>query len=207
MSRVNDLPTKEALLRVTMEQLLREDESELRVLDICEQTQLSTSVIYGHFHSRQGLIDAALLRIYEEVTDSLIEQLESAAASVDVDGSFVDALYFHLVDPRQEHVVTRNRQMHLRISASALARPSLRQGFLALYAAYNRRSDPIFAGLIARGYLSDRLSARQWAYFFEGQMLSRALHDIETGWNVQSDWRDTARLFVAGDQRREFNDA
>lgn len=177
-----------------MDHLRRGDESELRVLDICHESGLSTSVIYGHFRSRQGLIDAALLAIYEEVVASMIHHLSLAVANTSSEGSFVDALYTQLVDPHNEDVVTRNRQMHLRLSATALARPSFRHEFLPLYSAYLRHCDRVFEGLIDDGHLSNQLSARQWALFFEGQMLSRALHDIDSGWNVQGDWRRAAEF-------------
>jgi AcrR family transcriptional regulator len=194
-----DPSARETLLATTIEHLLRSDESELRVLDVCQETGLSTSVIYGHFRSRQGLIDAALLRIYRDVTESMVHQLELAANSVTTSGSFIDALYDQLVDPRLRDVVTRCRQMHLRISATALARPNFRANFLEIYQMYVHHCDRIFGRLINDGSLSNRLTARQWLLFFEGQMLSRAFHDIEAGWNVQSDWREAAQLVDEGE--------
>lgn len=189
-----DRSAPDVILRITKEHLLRSDESELRVLDICHESGLSTSVIYGHFRSRQGLIDAALLAIYEEVVASMMHHLSLAVENTPSEGSFVQALYAQLVDPHNEAVVTRNRQMHLRVSATALARPSFRREFLPLCSAYLRHCDRVYEGLIGDGFLNSQLSARQWALFFEGQMLSRAFHDIEAGWNVQGDWREAAEF-------------
>jgi AcrR family transcriptional regulator len=180
--------TRDVLIEATSRRLWNEDESELRILDICQETNLSTSVIYSHFRSRQGLIDASLLHIYAIVTDEIIDYTETAAARSHPTGSFVDTLYAMLIDPDHEARVTRQRQMFFRVSATALARPSIRPGFLELYDHYIERADAIYEDLLARGLLSDQLSGRQWTIFFEGQMLSRAFHDLSSNWDSQSDW-------------------
>lgn len=188
MASSPEYSTRDVLIETTSRRLWNEDESELRILDICQETNLSTSVIYGHFRSRQGLIDASLLHIYAIVTDEIIDYTETAAARAHPTGSFVDTLYAMLIDPTHEARVTRQRQMFFRVSATALARPSIRPGFLELYDHYIERADAIYEDLLARGLLSDQLSGRQWTIFFEGQMLSRAFHDLSSNWDSQSDW-------------------
>ena len=66
--------TRDALIEATSRRLWTVDESELRILDICQETNLSTSVIYGHFRSRQGLIDASLLHLFAIVTDQIVDE-------------------------------------------------------------------------------------------------------------------------------------
>lgn len=188
MASSPEYSTRDVLIEATSRRLWNEDESELRILDICQETNLSTSVIYGHFRSRQGLIDASLLHIYAIVTDEIIDDTETAAARSHPTGSFVDTLYAMLIDPNHEARVTRQRQMFFRVSATALARPSIRPGFLQLYDHYIERTDAIYEDLLARGLLSDQLSGRQWTIFFEGQMLSRAFHDLSSNWDSQNDW-------------------
>lgn len=184
----NEHSTRDVLIEATSRRLWNEDESELRILDICQETNLSTSVIYGHFRSRQGLIDASLLHIYKIVTDEIIDYNETAAARSHPTGSFVDTLYAMLIDPDHEARVTSQRQMFFRVSATALARPSIRPGFIELYDRYIDRADAINGELLARGLLSDQLTSRQWTIFFEGQMLSRAFHDLSSNWDSQNDW-------------------
>src|SRR5487761_256043 len=81
------------LIEATSRRLWDEDESELRILDICKETNLSTSVIYGHFGSRQGLINASLLHIFALVTDEIIENLETSATRSLSTGSMLNALF------------------------------------------------------------------------------------------------------------------
>jgi AcrR family transcriptional regulator len=190
--------TRDALIEATSRKLWTVDESELRILDICQETNLSTSVIYGHFRSRQGLIDASLLHLFAIVSDQIVENISSAAESADETGSFVDALYSLLTNPEHEETVAQTRQMFFRISATALSRPSIRPGFLELYHRFMGRVDRVYDGLVERGLLGSELTGHQWALCFEGQMLSRAFHDLSSNWDNQSDWnRATYRILSA----------
>jgi AcrR family transcriptional regulator len=183
--------TRDILIEATSRKLWSLDESELRILDICQETSLSTSVIYGHFRSRQGLIDASLLHLFAIVTDQIADNIAAAAASAGDTLSFVDALYAILTNPERETSVAQPRQMFFRISATALSRPNIRPGFLDLYHRFMTRVDAIYDDLVHRGLLGSELTGHQWALCFEGQMLSRAFHDISSGWDNQFDWKRT----------------
>jgi len=184
--------TREILIEATSKRLWTVDESELRILDICQDTNLSTSVIYGHFRSRQGLINASLLHIFTIVTQEIIGDLETVISEPHAPSSFVDTLYELLTNPTHETAITRQRQMFFRVSATALSRPSIRPGFLLLYSQFMARVDEIYDGLVRDNLLSDILTGHQWALFFEGQMLSRAFHDLSSNWDQQEDWNRAA---------------
>lgn len=184
----NGHSTREILIEATARRLWDVDESELRILEICQETNLSTSVIYGHFGSRQGLVDAALLHIFAIVTDQMTNNLTTVVSGAHPTGSFVDTLYDLLTDPAHQAEVTSQRQMFLRVSATALSRPSIRPGFLELYENFMKRMDAMYGELVTRGLLNDQLTGHQWAIFMEGQMLSRAFHDLSSKWDSQGDW-------------------
>jgi AcrR family transcriptional regulator len=181
--------TRDILIAATSRKLWATDESELRILDICQETNLSTSVIYGHFRSRQGLIDASLLHLFAIVTDQIAGNIAQAALNAGDTSSFVDALYMILTDPDNEVSVACPRQMFFRISAVALSRPSIRPGFLDIYHRFTDRVDAIYDDLVCRGLLGSELTGHQWALCFEGQLLSRAFHDISSSWSDQVDWK------------------
>lgn len=190
--------TRELLLEATSRRLWQMDENELRILDICRETKLSTSVIYAHFGSRQGLIDASLLRVFTAVTDEIVENLALAVSGPHPTGSFLDTLQGILTNPQHKFVITAQRQMFFRVSASALSRPSLRAGFLRLYDDYMTRVDELYDELVRRELLGPQLSGHQWAVFFEGQMLSRAFHDLSSDWDDQDDWNHAAKRMLGG---------
>jgi AcrR family transcriptional regulator len=190
--------TRDILIEATAHRLWTVDESELRILDICQETNLSTSVIYGHFRSRQGLIDAALLHLFAIITDQIEANIANVAREAIDAGSFADALFALLTDPGHETLVAQTRQMFFRISATAIGRPSIRPGFLDLYRRFATRIDAIYDDLIGRGLLGAELTGHQWALCFEGQMLSRAFHDISSNWDNQTDWQRTTRRILSG---------
>jgi AcrR family transcriptional regulator len=190
--------TRDILIDATSRKLWTTDESELRILDICQETSLSTSVIYGHFRSRQGLIDASLLHLFAIVTDQIADNIAEAAQNAGDTSSFVDSLYMILTDPDNETSVAQPRQMFFRISAVALSRPSIRPGFLDIYHRFMARVDAIYDDLVRRGLLGSELTGHQWALCFEGQLLSRAFHDVSSSWSNQVDWkRATFRILNA----------
>jgi AcrR family transcriptional regulator len=189
--------TRELLLEATSRRLWTVDENELRILDICRETNLSTSVIYAHFGSRQGLIDASLLRVFTTVTDQIVANLTLAVAGPHPTGSFFDTLQAILTNPEHKLTITAQRQMFFRVSATAISRPSLRSGFLVLYDAFMVRVDELYGELVRRDLLGAQLSGHQWAVFFEGQMLSRAFHDLSSEWDNQDDWNRAAKRMIS----------
>lgn len=196
----NGLSTRQILIDATSRRLWDVDESELRILEICQETNLSTSVIYGNFRSRQGLIDASLLHIFTIVTNQIVDNLTTVVSGDHPSGSFVDTLYDLLTDPAHEAKVTSQRKMFFRVSATALSRPSIRAGFLELYEGCMERIEAIYDDVVRRGLLSDQLTGQQWALFFEGQMLSRAFHDLSSDWDNQGDWLIAAHQMLGAAQ-------
>jgi AcrR family transcriptional regulator len=193
----HEYSTRQLLIEATSKRLWQEDESDLRILDICKETNLSTSVIYGHFRSRQGLIDASLLHLFHLVTDEIVSTLERAAAGPHPSGSFADTLYELVSDPENERSIIRQRQMFFRVSATALSRASIRPGFLHLYNDFSRRADEIYSGIVDAGLLDRSLTGHQWALFFESQMVSRSFHDLMSPWDELHDWGLVANRLVA----------
>jgi AcrR family transcriptional regulator len=203
----HEYSTRQLLIEATSKRLWQEDESDLRILDICKETNLSTSVIYGHFRSRQGLIDASLLHLFHLVTDEIVATLERAAAGPHPSGSFADTLYQLVSDPDSERSVIRQRQMFFRVSATALSRASIRPGFLHLYNDFSQRADAIYDGIVDAGLLDRRLTGHQWALFFESQMVSRSFHDLMSPWDDLDDWGRVANhLAAAGHEEIHFAD-
>ncbi|MGH3732177.1 MAG: TetR/AcrR family transcriptional regulator [Acidimicrobiales bacterium] len=193
---LRETSTRELLLEATSRRLWEIDESELRILDICKETNLSTSVIYAHFGSRQGLVDASLLRVFAAITKQHVELLSRVVEGSHPSGSYLDTLNQLLTDSDHEATFAAHRQMFFRISSTALSRPSLRSGFLKLYGDFMARTDDLYDTLVRRELLSSQLTGHQWAVFFESQMLSRAIHDLSPQWDGPEDWNRTARRLL-----------
>lgn len=183
-----------ALIEATVKRLLNSDESELRILDICEETGVSTSVLYAHFHSRQGLVDAAMLALYREISAAVLSQVHLAIDAAPAAGGFIPALFQLLGDPTHQEELRWVRSIHLRVCAAALSRSSLVRDVAELQNAFHDRLAQVLGRLMSEGLLSSNLSARQWAIFFEGQMLSQASQDVRPGITQLGDYRRIAEL-------------
>ena len=64
---------KQEVLGVTAQFLIDHPDAEVRIADICKFAEMSSTVIYNYFHSREGLIDATYLYLYKQ-QESLFDE-------------------------------------------------------------------------------------------------------------------------------------
>jgi AcrR family transcriptional regulator len=104
---------------VTIEFLRERPEAELRVADICEQAEMSSTVVYSYFGSREGLIDEAYLAIYIHEFKILTEM---SMTLIDLDlnppivlSDLVDSSFVGLFDKLEG-----SRELRLRVYARCI---------------------------------------------------------------------------------------
>ncbi len=170
--------TRDAVLEVTSRALWRRDEGSLRIADICQATNLSSSVIYNNFRSRQGLIDAAYLSIYASMTTEIVALFDEVSARLHSYDDLYEYISEQQTNPTQRDYWRRNRHMRLRIATAAIARPSLQNDFAALQETYLRGLTAFFTTLQDRHVVGDLLSAREMAFIFESSLLAHSFNDI-----------------------------
>jgi AcrR family transcriptional regulator len=170
--------TRDLLVEATLKRLWDTDESQLRIADLCRDTGLSTSVIYTHFGSRQGLVDAALLVMFERAAADYRHHLTQIGTSAT---SLADVLSAVSVGPGAERLdasMAELRRVRLRVATAAIARPALRERWAAIQEAHLERFTEMIAGLQREGLVSTRHSARQMAVLVEGFGIARELDAI-----------------------------
>ena len=170
--------TRASVLDAVIAHLWHEDESTLRIADLCVKTGLSSSVIYNNYHSRQGLIDAAYLEIYRTMTLQLVSFYRDVAATARDAGALQRSIEGEIANSARADRWVQSRQMRLRISAAALRRPALQRNFVLLHDHYLNQLSEIFADLQRRGIAGDLLQPRQLAIMFEGSLLFHSFNDI-----------------------------
>lgn len=170
--------TRRALIDATARRLETSDESELRIADVCSDTGYSSSVIYSNFRSRQGLVDAALLDMFDRYSRAYTDLIDEYTR----DARSLDEMLAFYTDPVQRDrlaaTLANFRQVRLRVSTAATLRPELRREWHAVYADYLAR----MASMIRRGqdsgFIGRRLSARELAVLLESMAYGRALDGI-----------------------------
>ena len=187
MSEGQSRETRDLVLKVAVELLWRHDETELRIIDVCHDSGLSSSVIYSYFGSRQGLVDTAYLHIYRHVTTEFITTMHEAVASHDA--SLINQyLEEQSADPARREYWRACRHMRLRVATAALARPGLRQEFAKLQDAYFVALTGVFEGLQQKRIVGNLFDAHQLALLFEGLLLYRSFNDIALNPDEHNHW-------------------
>ena len=188
--------TRSAVLDAACQHLWRGDESTLRVDEIRQLTGYSTSVIYSYFRSRQGLVDAAYLEIYRQLTSDLVDVFRHAtadAASAEDLKKFLSSGYHDL--ERRTFWADR-RRMRMRVATAALSRRSMREEFSRIHSEYMANVTTVFAELQRRGVAGTHLSARQIAATFEGILLYHAINDVVENSVDDDGWLDVMMAVV-----------
>jgi AcrR family transcriptional regulator len=199
MPASGEVTTRDAVLNYAVNYLWTGDEGEFRILDCSAKTGHSPSVIYAHFRSRVGLIDAAFVEIYKNIMKIVYDGLEEAAGKCKAPGEFVDILHNQMLEPARWPFVLKRRELRLRIKSTCLVRSSLRKMIVAVDNEFDPLYLELWQGLINANQLGARLSAAEWNHFFFSIGYVDLRHaNSPTPPAEGEDWYPVARQMVLG---------
>lgn len=181
-------PVMAKAVEAVAERLLHEDENLIRIPEICEATGVNYGSVYHHFGSREGLIDAAYLHLYEATSrEDADKMLEIAKQSTDKDDFFRSlrtVLRASIGDPGRSD----RRKFRLRILAAALVRPDLQEAIAEIQDAItNDLTEMVTIGQ-EKGWFRHDLDARAVAVMFQVVVLGRVLDDISSTPLTEDQW-------------------
>lgn len=188
--------TRQTLIDATAQRLSESDESELRIADICEDTGFSSSVIYSNFRSRQGLIDATFLSMYDDHVRRYVSLLREETAKAESLDSLLAFYREGESDPETQAALQNFRRIRLRVSSAALARPELQRDFIVVQENYLTAMAELIEEVQGRGVFGRRLTARQLAVLLEGYSFARALNDISLHPETGESWMQILLLVL-----------
>ena len=183
--------TRDVVLEMVTSMLWHQDETALRIADVCRATGLSSSVIYNHFGSRQGLVDAAYLSLYDQASAQMLDELRRATADIQAPSALYDYFRGELDNAERASFWLGLRQMRLRVATAAVARTSLRANFAAAQDRHLADLAAYVGDLQRRGLVSNPLAPDQLSRVFEGYVLSHAYNDIALNPSDNATWTDT----------------
>ena len=158
--------------------LWREDESSLRIAEVCRVTGLSSSVIYNHFGSREGPVHEAYISLYVQASAQMLEQMHADTDTLGKPVEFYDYLRGELVDRERADFWRGLRQMRLRVASAAVSRADLREDFATAQDHHLQGLSAYLADLQERGLVGTHLAPDQMARVFEAYVLAHAYNDI-----------------------------
>jgi len=112
------------VLRVTQDFLAMHHDEKLRVARIAESAEMSTSVIYSYFDSREGLIDAAYLNLYREQSDLITVTITLWLAGSSAVGKKLSLDQLHEIERAVLEKLADSGSVRLRTVVRAIANPS-----------------------------------------------------------------------------------
>jgi hypothetical protein len=167
------------LLEITEQALLTHEDSGVRIEKVSSAAGMSPGVIYSHFKSREGLLDAAYLHIYQKQNNAYQALLRDKLPSVLAGQSIMEKLYEFELDHNVATQLNQGRALRLRIHARAVARKSFRTQFQKIQEAHLAEVatilDLMSAAPIAE---SPNRDSRHLALFLEVLAAGRATSEV-----------------------------
>lgn len=172
------VPVIQVVLDETCRRLIDEDESLIRIPDICTATGVNYGSVYHHFGSREGLIDAAYHKMFLENAEHDIEILRNIAEGSETIEEFIAGMSGLAGTFSQGEQRKRRRALRVRIIAASLTRPEL-------YEKISATQDKVTEGLMrlvehgqSHGWLRNDLSSHSIAVMMQANLVGRILDDI-----------------------------
>ncbi len=181
--------TGEIVLEMTAAMLWRRDEGAIRVAEICRATGLSSSVIYNHFGSRQGLIDAAVISMYAEASEQTIATMAAHTDSPSSPRSSASGTWASWV--RRDGPSGSACARFACAPSAAVARESLRDDVAIAQDRHLGTLAAYLGGLQARGLVGRHLSPDRLARVVETYVLGHTYNDIALRPVSNEEWLDT----------------
>lgn len=191
------IPVMQAVLDAVAARLFENDESLIRIPDICEATGVNYGSVYHHFGSREGVIDAAYNQIFQQLVEddiAIISQVSDEASSFE---EFVFSMapltgMFSMGEERRQR-----RALRVRIVAAALTRPELRALISVSQERITAELERIVAYAQGRGWVRRDMDRRFIAALLQVMIFGRALDDISVSAVSDQDWDAGMALLFA----------
>jgi hypothetical protein len=185
--------TTEEIITATAKFLKENEEADLSVSTLCELADVNPATIYYHFGSIENLLETTYEKMYTKCLDEEINQFREivrhASDSTKMKSVFVERFSSMLHDKKFES----NRFCQLRISATALSRPSLRAKLDQIDVAHRNTFFELMDVLKNHEIVRQDLSTQQIAYLYSSVFLSRPIFDEYPEGTIAN---DTKNIFL-----------
>ena len=173
------LANKEIVLNEAINLLKNVQEHEFRIADIYENTGVSSSVIYSYFRSREGLIDAAFLKMYKtlcEISQDTLYEYFKFLAEEGAPTKFSTKLDHSKHRMHEERL--QNRKLRLKISARVVTSTKFANSCKEIHNSHILKLESLFDGLKRDGYISNQFTSSQLVMIYESLSYSWPLFEV-----------------------------
>lgn len=176
-------------LDAVTDRLREADDSTIRIPEICEETGINYGSVYHHFGSREGVIDEAYAKIFNDMVDEDIARIkEVLSANVLTLEDYLAALRPLMQDYYESEVLKKRRTLRMRAIAASLTRPQLQ---LSISEAQTRVTNELMK-LVEKGQelgiVRRDLTSRSIAVLMQAVVFGRSLDDLSLQTVSDVDW-------------------
>jgi AcrR family transcriptional regulator len=189
-------PVMQAVLDAVAERLMADDESLIRIPQICDATGVNYGSVYHHFGSREGVIDAAYNMIYSTLAEEDIARLGQLVESAATFDQYLDSLQLVLGTFSSGEARAARRKIRVRIVAAATTRPDLRRLIGATQTRLTNELVRIVELGQERGWLRRDLSARSIAVLLQVALVGQTIDDISSMPIGDDEWEHAMGVMV-----------
>lgn len=177
------------VLDAVTDRLREADDSTIRIPEICEETGINYGSVYHHFGSREGVIDEAYAKIFNDMVDEDIARIkEVLSANVLTLEDYLAALRPLMQDYYESEVLKKRRTLRMRAIAASLTRPQLQ---LSISEAQTRVTNELMK-LVEKGQelgiVRRDLTSRSIAVLMQAVVFGRSLDDLSLQTVSDVDW-------------------
>jgi AcrR family transcriptional regulator len=133
--------------------LIEGDESDIRIPEICEASGVNYGSVYHHFGNRQGVINAAYARLFEDLADVDIQIIEGMIDQITNFDEFAAVTYHMFTEVVGDEKRKRERYIRLRIFATCQTEPDLKEAIAGIQKKITDRIANVIAVFIKNGWM------------------------------------------------------
>ena len=181
-------PVMRAVVDAVAERLKEEDETLLRIPEVCAATGVNYGSVYHHFGSREGVIDAAYEMMFAEI---VAQDIAMVRGSVQSTGTFEEFVAF--IGPLLHNLSSgdarrSSRGIRLRVLAASVTRPRLRRLIGEAQARLTAELTSVVELCQERGWIRRDLPAVHLAVLLQVVIFGRNLDDASRTPMSEAEW-------------------
>lgn len=187
-------PVVQAVLDAVIERLLVNDETSIRIPEICTATGVNYGSIYHHFGSREGVIDAAYVSMFSSLVEQDIAMLRHLFEDATTLEEYLSGLEPILTRYSSNEERVARLALRVRILAACATRPAMRDAIgLAQARLTNELSAIVERGQEA-GWILPNVSTHAVAVFLQSLLFGRIQDDMSILPLRDDDWQQLMRV-------------
>ena len=187
----------QAVLDAVGERLMNNDESLIRIPEICEATGVNYGSVYHHFGSREGVIDAAYHQMFSKLAEEDIAVLNMVSVSAQSHDDYVVAVQGLIGTFASGEERKARRALRARIVAASMTRPELRQLIGATQSRLTSELRRIVEYGQERSWLTGEISAQTIAVMIQVLLVGRTIDDVSATPIDNAEWELSMGLLLA----------